>query len=141
MKNHRGVIIQTTSPVSYRVEMADRNIIRSHQDHIWRRFTEVLQPGEDEDDLLSQISENSSLADADVPHPGPNRHDGEAADPTPAIGFSPRPDPDHPTLSPPISPASTVESSTTPQTPAPQPRRRLVRRQVMPSKVYPGRDH
>lgn len=96
VKNHRGgvpwllgVIVQATGTVSYRVEMADGNIICSHQDQIRRQFTKALQPSKDKDDLLSQISEDPSLADTDVPPPGTDRHDAEAAYPTPTLGPPP----------------------------------------------------
>ena len=81
VKNHRagdpwlpGEIIKATGPVSYTVKRADGNVVRSHQDHIRSRFTEVQSslnpPIEDVDDLESQIAEESSLPDSDTLSPG-----------------------------------------------------------------------
>ena len=149
VKNHRGgvpwlpgVIVQVTGPVSYRVEMADGNTIRSHQDHIRRRFTEAEQPSEDEDDLLSQISEDPSLADADVSPHDPERHDSDTTDLTPAVGPQPSPgaDPNLLTSPPPPTTSPDPTSRMAPPTATPQPRSHLRKRQVLPTKVYPCRD-
>ena len=80
VKNHRagdpwlpGEIIEATGPVSYTVRRADGNVVRSHQDHLRSRFTEVQsshnQPSEDVEDVESQIAEEPSLPDPDTLSP------------------------------------------------------------------------
>ena len=141
VKNHRGgvpwlpgVIAQATGPVSYRVEMVDGKIIRSHQDHIRSQFTEVMQPMENEDDLLGQISEDPSLPDAGVPSPNSDGQDTEAADGTQAMRTLSEPNPSS------LPSPDQGSPPTAPQT-LPPSRRRRERRQTAPVKVYPRRDH